>query len=380
MKNVSVAIIDNGVNENRMLNFNIIEHYHIEDNQVVNSTKFETETITHGTVCAIVLSQYTNDIDLTDIKIFDSDRASINHMIVALEWCYDQSISIINMSFGTLNFLDYKKMEPIINKLLNKGTFLVAAFHNYNIKSFPAVHERVFGVRRDEGNRLKSREFGFQSQEGLAIENCLVAHMDYDYELLPEFLTNGNSFAAPVITSHISDCLKRYPKADFQKVLEYMKSNEVPDGYLGRDIKEKVMGADILLVTPSLAFFSKDKDLFLDLRRLFINNGYISLSITDQGNVDNSIPYEFYCSKEEGISKDFFMTMEFVYNVDLFLLFLDKDKYHLSDTNELIDLYIFKEEGKYCIRFCDNFHKCDSLKEVYVFIVTFFERDEYDGK
>lgn len=112
MKKDIIAIIDDGISEYfesiGKLHFNI---QIIDKNNAIN-IKNNTTKITHGTICAAIIKKYNPDAFIGSLKIIDEDQhnCNIEKLIYALEWCLKESIKIINISLGTIKYVDYIRM------------------------------------------------------------------------------------------------------------------------------------------------------------------------------------------------------------------------------------------------------------------------------
>ena len=118
-------------------------------------------------------------------------------LLDALDWCIANKVRLLHMSLGTRNYFDVKELEGRIARLTKGGTIIVAAYHNSNMRTYPAVFSRVFGVRQDMSGILGQGEFLFQKIKGLEEENSIVIHW------WKENLDCANSYAAPVLTGMI---------------------------------------------------------------------------------------------------------------------------------------------------------------------------------
>lgn len=154
-----------------------------------------------------------------DLQILQEDgTTNISVLLEALEWCISHKVKLINLSLGTIDYFDKGKLKKTVSRLSDQGTIIVAAYHNANIKSYPAIFRGVFGVRQDDEGILENYQFMFQKQKDIEIENTLIAHWwDKDKKI------HSNSYAAPVITGYIARLLRENPKADFAEALKFLQ-------------------------------------------------------------------------------------------------------------------------------------------------------------
>lgn len=366
-----VAIIDNGIFESQLLFPMKIKHYCVCEGKIKEQNKkLEGNRVSHGTVCAKIISSIASDFELIDINIFDSFNASVEDLSVALDWCYDNYVSVINMSFGTINYMDFSKLESHIERLIGKGVFLVAAHNNLFLKSYPAIHKNVFGVRLDKSESLVDGEFGYQLCDGLNFENCFVAHYDINHIENGEIPT-GNSFAAPVIVGHIINFLAQQSQATFDMVLKYLvsKSNQQ---CVSIDIRTTLSDLVNSIDIPVIGFYDENQLLFRSVKEQLCAENYEVISFIDFDNDQFGIPLEFYCPNGEGLTQDLISTLGMIYDADVFLLCLNKNKYCDSIINKLVDLIIVEENRCYQINSQNGIFYCKSEDEIYQYIINYF--------
>ena len=171
-----VAIIDDGLNPGYAPIPPIAARYTHGPDGVLAPCRSSCDTSSHGTVCAAVLGSICPDVQLVDIRILDAyGAAPIGHLLSALAWCRMNDVQIVHMSLGTLNYHDMQMLVPEIEALLKNGIYIIAAFHNSNIVSWPAGMPGVFGVRCDRGTVLGKGEFAVDADTKFPVENRLIA-------------------------------------------------------------------------------------------------------------------------------------------------------------------------------------------------------------
>ena len=223
---MKIAIIDDGINQNYFAQ-RIYQKVDFSSGVSQNG-----EDSRHGTICAQIIRQICGKIDIVDVKVLKNGTAHIRQFIKALKWCECNDIKLVHLSIGTVNYFDIKPLENQIKKMLKKGIIIVAAYHNKNIKTFPASFPGVFGVRQDRESILSDNDFLFQNSAELNKENCIVVHgkKSEDYGSV-------NSFAAPVISGYIAKYLVEYANADFYMVLDHLVSISNKE----KDIQKKLV-------------------------------------------------------------------------------------------------------------------------------------------
>lgn len=135
-----IAIIDDGIISEKCQFSKIVLklQYNIDKGIIDKREETVKNEISHGTIVARVLETYIKDVTLIDIKVIINNVGSVDGLVKALEWCYKYNIGVINVSLGTINYHDYYKLHPIIQKMIKKGIKIIAAYHNLGIICYPA--------------------------------------------------------------------------------------------------------------------------------------------------------------------------------------------------------------------------------------------------
>lgn len=149
MKKERIAIIDNGINGKILNNKKMLTEIVIDENKNCKKEHMEIHLtdFQHGTICALILEKYYPDCILSSIQILDKKgKGEIEKIELAFEWCYQNGVTLINLSLGTTNFSDCEKLNKMINKYANKGLIIVAATSNTGFLTYPASFSNVIGV------------------------------------------------------------------------------------------------------------------------------------------------------------------------------------------------------------------------------------------
>ena len=112
-KQVNIAVVDDGINENRYKTGKLIHNIEItRDLKVKPRQGYDTFAPSHGTTCAAIIKKAVPDALLSSLKILsDINRKGIRAQLVkAIEWCADNNINLINLSAGTIDYRDRKSV------------------------------------------------------------------------------------------------------------------------------------------------------------------------------------------------------------------------------------------------------------------------------
>jgi subtilisin family serine protease len=144
---VLVAILDSGVT---------LDHPHIGN--VVGGIAITpqgnfseyTDWLGHGTAVAAAIHEKNPAAGLLIVKIFGRQlTATIDQLILGLEWALDQRASFINLSLGTQNRNHSDRLQSVIARAQESGSRIVSARTLGDAPCFPGSLPGVIGVEVD---------------------------------------------------------------------------------------------------------------------------------------------------------------------------------------------------------------------------------------
>lgn len=200
---VKIAVLDTGVAEHPDLTVAGVESF-VQDGSTVDENG-------HGTSIIGVIAATENEVGLLgaapnaevySLKVMDkSGIGNISNIINAIEWCKQNDIDIINMSFGTNTYS--KALEDEINSAYESGILLIAAAGNNGQSAndnvqYPAAYNGVVAVSAvDKENKVA--DF---SSRGEAIDLCAPGVEVYTTSLGKGYgFVSGTSYAVPHIAA-----------------------------------------------------------------------------------------------------------------------------------------------------------------------------------
>ncbi|MCI9127851.1 MAG: hypothetical protein HFG28_11835 [Eubacterium sp.] len=199
---VHVCIIDNGI---------FCKQIHLYKNMEVAGNKIklavsENDRLSHGSACANVIeANIEKSYELSSITILDLyGKGEIGSLLLALEWCKNNSVDIINLSLGSTYFKDRRLLQELINECAYSGLIIVAALSNAGFATYPAGFTNVVAVRKSDV--LKRREYKVNYNTGLGFG--IVETYGSDTVLVDGKMHEtraSNSIATPYVTSKIAD-------------------------------------------------------------------------------------------------------------------------------------------------------------------------------
>ena len=218
MDMVRIAIIDDGVDKDDYKNVLSIEYFSVGSGRLVKRA-LSGFSGSHATLCAKIISKYlTVPVSLISIKVLPAGKkGNVEDLLLALEWCLNQNVDIINLSLGTTNNEDGLMLEAFFNENLKRLPVVVAAQSNMGTKTYPACFKNVIGVRCDPqlfNCRYKVLD---DTIDGIDIA-ASGRHMIYIKE--NRILTNPyNSYASAMISSLAANYIASIAKKEDKKEL-----------------------------------------------------------------------------------------------------------------------------------------------------------------
>lgn len=369
---IKVAVIDDGIHKSMDSVFAKVNRCYVKKGILYKENAGIVEISSHGTVCATVIALMYTEIELFDIRIFEKDGAEMADLITALEYCILCGVQIINLSCGTLNYLEYKKVKHILRKLQRRNVMIVSAFSNQGILSFPAGCRRVFGVREDCGGYLKCGEYGFQEVAGCRLENSIVAYADMVTIEGVNVGLIGNSFAAPVITGEIARILKANPHFSFNKVLRQLFLHAESRRCKGQELKKYLLCQEEKISTPVIGIDRRCFGVKEFLKRKLTEDGYHVITVSEYGVRKTEIPCKCYMDSKTVLNKDILYTIDQIYSPDVIIFSLNKQRFETKNKSEVVDIMLSKKGGVIRLEVGKDTIFCNKYEDIFVYMMCFF--------
>lgn len=362
---MNIALLDNGIFCKGTLRNSITERKVFLSKEILERAE-EKFVPVHGTKCAEIIKDICPEVCFLDLRIlYHEGTTELPVLLEALDWCIQNEIKLIHMSLGTVSYFDINPLEIRIKKLISQGTIIVAAYHNRNIRTYPAAFSGVFGVRQDRYGILSSNQFMFQEQQGGNRENSIVAQgkeMDRKKQ--------ANSYAAPVVTGYIARFLNQHPDAEFQEVLTYLDECSVHGKVYPDRLGNTVRKGDIEIpVIAGIGLYDREISW---LSRQFEEKGYQVLLLQECLTDSSAIPIEYYSGKDISLANILY-TVNWIYEPNI--IFLDFISYQRQDRLKFpeIDIFIFYEDKTYKLYGDKLIGVTRELEEIYDIICRYYE-------
>jgi len=225
-KGVKIAILDSGVNfKHPDFSSNIKNGYN-----VITPKALPIDDCGHGTLVIGVIAAQDNKFGVVGIapnaaiypvKVLDQDgEGNIDDVIKGIDWCIDNNIQIINMSFAIKE--DSPDLHNAIVKALHAGIIIVASANNSfgGVVGYPASYEEVISVTAIDKKLsiAKSSPQGKIDFSAPGVNIITTSNNCYYKEC------EGTSFATPYVSGIISLILENPKEFGLVKKNKYQYS------------------------------------------------------------------------------------------------------------------------------------------------------------
>jgi subtilisin family serine protease len=224
-KNVTIAVVDSGCDSSLVIDSRIKEGISFvkEDSDFVyeiNSNYFDK--IGHGTTCIDRIFQFAPDVQILPIKVFNKTlETNPNILAEAIRCAIEKKVDIINLSLSTKLDEALNPLYRLCEKAKDLGIVIVASNSNIDLTSYPAIFDNVISV----SSKIFSNPFEFYYYDDEYSE-CIADGFAADGLTLNlnRIKSEGNSFAAPVISAVISLIIEKFNKKDIQTIRKLLKT------------------------------------------------------------------------------------------------------------------------------------------------------------
>ena len=268
-KRLRVAIMDTGI---------MTKHPDLKGNVAsgINITGTGSDILDpngHGTHVAGIIGALNNEIgivgvmpevDLYAVKVFDSrGDGSLSNIIRGLQWCINQGIKVVNMSFGSAT--DNDTFREVFKAAERAGIIMVAAAGNDQTKhqiQYPAVYTETVAVSSlNELNSLSNfSSYGPEIDLIAPGEQILSTWNNGSYKTL-----SGTSMAAPHVSGVILQVLNKWGNMSPAQIKRHLKNTaqRLP-------IKDEYQGAGLIDLAKALSINPRMTQSIRSIRRVVL--------------------------------------------------------------------------------------------------------------
>ena len=139
-----IAIIDDGIDQNCNIYNKDIYYFSIRNGRFEECKKQgEYAILSHGTIASLIFTYFTQkmDYELYSLKIVDvnTQTATIEYLISAIQWCIQEKIDMILMSLGSTEYSDFEGLQKVLR--------IAAANESFGYNEDEIVSSDVIGMR-----------------------------------------------------------------------------------------------------------------------------------------------------------------------------------------------------------------------------------------
>lgn len=147
-KTVKIGVIDSCISYEIQNKFHIAE---INDIIGINTDN----NLTHGSMVLSIILENVSNCEIFYCSVLDEKcTGEINYISEAIDWCVDNEVDIITMSFATL--ADNKEIRKSIERAINNNIIITASCINLSDRiCYPAMYDGVISVSEGFNNQAK---------------------------------------------------------------------------------------------------------------------------------------------------------------------------------------------------------------------------------
>jgi subtilisin len=227
-RGIRVAVVDSGwdrtIADDRVLPG--VGFVDPEDDFATARNDDDQDVLGHGTACADVILGVAPDARIVPVKVFGKVlETSPGTLRAALLWAQEAGVQVINVSLGTRLEGQLHPLYHACEMARRAGIIIVAAGHNANDWSYPAIFENVIGVsaaRFDSPYHFRYRSDEAMECEAWGVERPVL------WVGGERVVRHGTSFAAPNVAGIVAMILERHPGATLEQVRDMLSRFALP--------------------------------------------------------------------------------------------------------------------------------------------------------
>ena len=153
--------------------------------------------ITHGSMILSIIKQNVSNCEIFYCSVYDENCiGKIDDVATAINWCVDNNVDIITMSFATLT--DDENVRECVKKAIDNNIIITSSCINLSDKTcYPAMYDGVISVSEGFNNQasviLKGKKVKFEI-DGTEMEKREVSFLTaYVCGKIVNQLSEGNT-------------------------------------------------------------------------------------------------------------------------------------------------------------------------------------------
>lgn len=226
---VDLAIIDTGISLNCFDNVASLEsNICFSDVNNVHEDTIPENTMTHGTICASIIRTYAPSVLLHNLNVFINGICNVESIVMAIQYCLERNIRVINISFGTNYIKDDTDLKNVINLATDKGVIIIASARKNGIVTYPAHYSNVIsvGVKTELHLRKNKIKINDNTSSLINVFACGIQHL-YKGGRLIHVTTDEPSYATAVVSALVYNALcDLNGETNSRKVIEVLSKED----------------------------------------------------------------------------------------------------------------------------------------------------------
>lgn len=221
-----IALIDNGIHLNYFSNLTSL-YENIEIDRFCNiKVGKNARWLTHGTICGSIIKKYAPDSALVNVSLKSyKSIIDVEQLISAIELMIDMDIKLVNISVGIVSTGSLPQLNRCVAHFASKGGIIVAAGHNYGIRSYPSCFESVIGVSQINSTQVPECHYCPHTSNVTGIDFLATGIHVLERSDGTRYCTpNTSSFSAPYMTAVIYNLLRQYPGVNIYNMRRMMQN------------------------------------------------------------------------------------------------------------------------------------------------------------
>lgn len=223
---MTIAIIDSGYSGSRKERIAGGISVKVYGEKVLLEEEYD-DVCGHGTaVTDLILDKCDDDIKVFVIRVLDSEeKCSSRELLEAFKYILsDVECNLVHVSAGVCVCDEANEFKWVIDALYRKNVYVIAAYSNEGVVTYPAAFEKVVGV---DLSKRKLRKNQYEFVEGSVVNYRTSAsfyRINWNNKMV---IASGSSFSSTVISAKYAEVMKRNPKLRKEELDDVVKRDAV---------------------------------------------------------------------------------------------------------------------------------------------------------
>ena len=244
----------------------------------------EYDDVGHGTAVASLIKMLYKGVDIIPVKIIANGYVETTFTLIeSLKYIYENvECDVINISAGIVSCSNISELNDWCEKLLQRGTIIVAAYDNLGAVSYPAELECVIGI---SGDRKLEKGITYKKIEGTNNYYGRIKERILPWLNNTKQTVSGASFLAPEFTAKIAALMDGGIR-NFDDIIEALDKESMGSIKMMNGIDQRLT----ISINKAIIFpFNKEMHSLARFRDLLVFDIYGIYDTKYSGNVGKSM-------------------------------------------------------------------------------------------